>query len=236
MRKIAMTDMHGCFLSFEVLLDKVALTTADELYLLGDYVDRGPDSKGVIDKIFELREKGYTVRCLAGNHEAAMLTALEDRRFSDRDWSYGWGGQQTMESFGVEKVQAVPEKYWEFLRGLDYYLLVDEFILVHAGLDFNLPDPLAPDVSMLFLRDWYSSVDYGWLGQRIIVHGHTPVSKDTIEQMHRQLDRTQVIDIDGGCFAKHLPGKGWLCAFDLTNRQLFFQKNIDDVSGYWASR
>lgn len=233
MRKISISDIHGCLLSFEALLNKVALTTSDELYLLGDYIDRGPDSKKVIDKIFQLTEEGYRVKCLAGNHDFAILDAKTDASFFPQ-WYNGWGGKQTMEGFGVRNLNAIEGKYWDFFNSLDLFLEVDDYILVHAGLDFHSSNnPLKPDVNMMYIRNWYDQIDYDWLGERVIVHGHTPVSTMQAQNMLNQLDEKKVIDIDTGCFAKHLPGKGYLSAFDMTNRELFFQRNLDDVSSYW---
>lgn len=77
MKKYAITDIHGCNKTFQALLDKIAFTTADALYLLGDYIDRGPDSKGVFDTIFNLQETGHSVHCLRGNHEAMFLDSLK---------------------------------------------------------------------------------------------------------------------------------------------------------------
>ena len=236
MRKIAMTDIHGCHQSFLALLDQVGLTGADELYLLGDYIDRGPASRAVLDTIQNMQtQQGYKVQCLLGNHEDAFQIACRNPEFF-QSWYHVWGGKETLESFGVSRAVSVPGKYQQFIRQLSYVLEVDEYILVHAGLDFRLTHPLTPHLDMLYLRDWYANIDYDWLGDRIILHGHTPLAKDAIEKMHRELDDRRVLDIDGGCFAEHISGKGYLCAFDMTNRQLFFQKNLDDVSGYWRSR
>ena len=69
MHRFAISDIHGCAKTFEALLDRIALSTQGELYLLGDYLDRGPDSKGVLDLIFRLQREGYAVHCLRGNHE-----------------------------------------------------------------------------------------------------------------------------------------------------------------------
>ncbi|TAK37358.1 MAG: serine/threonine protein phosphatase [Saprospiraceae bacterium] len=235
MRKFAISDIHGCIFSLQALLDKIALSTSDELYLLGDYIDRGPDSKGVIDLVLSLQANGYRVYCLRGNHEQMLLESLNGWN-TYFDWIDNWGGQQTMDSFEALVPKKIPAPYWDFFNGLGYFSEVDGYILVHAGLDFSRDNPLQPNKDMLYLRNWYGQLDREWLDGRIIVHGHTPVAKQEVEDMLRNLHRLPVIDIDGGCFAKHLPGKGYLCAFDMTNRELFFQKNLDDMSGYWKSR
>ncbi|MCC6412552.1 MAG: metallophosphoesterase, partial [Saprospiraceae bacterium] len=64
MKKYAISDIHGCNKTFLALLENLDFSKADELYLLGDYVDRGPDSKGVFDTIFRLQSEGYKVQCL----------------------------------------------------------------------------------------------------------------------------------------------------------------------------
>ena len=236
MRQFAISDIHGCHLSFNALLDKIGLTTADELYLLGDYIDRGPDSKGVLDTIFRLQSTGYTVRCLMGNHDEAILKARHDRLFF-LSWLSDWGGVQTLNSFQAHEWKVIAAPYWHFFETLEPFIETGSHILVHAGLDFRLPDPLVFTEEMLFIRDWHPSINYGWLGDRCIVHGHTPVSVQQVQTLLENIDNQQVINIDTGCFAgERSSGKGHLCAFDLTNRALFFQKNLDDVSGYWAGR
>ncbi|HFA51424.1 MAG TPA: serine/threonine protein phosphatase [Bacteroidetes bacterium] len=233
MRKIAITDIHGCYLSFEALLDKTAFAKNDELYLLGDFIDRGPGSKKVLDRIINLKSEGFNINCIAGNHDFAMLDAKTDPSFFS-SWYNGWGGKQTMESFGVRSLDHIPGKYWDFINGLDMTIEIDGYIMVHAGLNFNVKNPLRPDIDMLYLRNWYGQIKYGWLGERKIIHGHTPMKKYDIEYMLQRLEKDKVIDIDGGCFAKYHEGKGYLCAFDFSNNKLYFQKCLDDVSGYWG--
>ena len=78
---------------------------------------------------------------------------------------------------------------------------------------------------MLWIRNWYENIDYNWLGDRIIVHGHTPISKIFIKSMFEDLKKNQYLDIDAGCvFQRH--GYGDLCAVDLTNQKLYFEKNL----------
>ena len=234
MRKLAISDIHGCALTFEALLDKIALSTEDELYLLGDYVDRGPDSRAVIDQILSLHNEGYRVSCLRGNHEDGMLAATKGtEEFSA--WYHYWGGRQTLESFGVQRIPDIPAQYLDFISGLGYYFEIEGYILVHAGLDFTKADPLAIDESMLYIRNWHHRIDYDWLGNRYIIHGHTPCGRERMESQFHNFLRQRVLDIDAGCFAHHQTGLGALCAFDFTNHALHFQPCLDDVSGYWNS-
>ncbi len=80
-RIFAIGDIHGCRKTFEKLLkDKIQLTKEDEIYCIGDYIDRGDDSKGVIDLIINLRTDGYKIKILRGNHEQMMLEAATDKK------------------------------------------------------------------------------------------------------------------------------------------------------------
>lgn len=228
MRKIAISDIHGCRKTFLALLDRLAFSQADQLYLLGDYVDRGLDSKGVIDHIWTLQEAGYRVDCLRGNHEDIVLTAQHTLEGLEK-WLQT-DGRRTMESFGVRRITDIPELYLDFMRELGYWLEVDGYILVHAGLNFDLQDPLSRPDDMVWIRRWYDQIRYDWLGDRIIVHGHTPAKRSDIEIMLQRLEQQRYLDIDAGCVFWNFPireGYGYLCAFDLTNRTLTFQEAVE---------
>ncbi len=240
MRRIAVSDIHGCIKTFRALLeDQVVLTKKDHLFLLGDYVDRGPDSKGVLDHIMKLQGEGYQVTCLKGNHEQMMYNAWKDPNDAPL-WLVN-GGQQALNSFETDDPAAIPEKYINFIDRLDYFVEADRFIFVHAGLNFKgdeedkgqgqflwrMHNPLKDTEPMMWIRWWYSDIDWHWLRDRVIVHGHTPRTNDEIWDMYDELSQSQVIDIDNGCFARNHPGMGQLCAFDTTNLDLFFQENID---------
>ena len=229
MRKIAFTDIHGCIQSFEALLDQVKPTKNDRLFFLGDYIDRGPDSKAVLDKLLALRQNGYHLTCLMGNHDQELLISLDDlerREF----WLKRWGGNKTLESFGVNRPEAIPAKYLNFLNELKWVHCEDDYILVHAGLNFYTEDPLLPHPDMLTLRNWYHTTNYEWLGNRKIIHGHSPKPREHICERFLALDDFKILDIDAGCYAVHLPGLGHLCAFDMTNKELYFQKNTDEMN------
>ena len=225
MRKFAISDIHGCAKTFDALLDRIALTTNDQLYLLGDFIDRGPDSKGVIDQVFDLKEKGYQVECLVGNHEERVLKARTDVEILDK-WT-AWGGQATLDSFGANTLEDIPPPYWEFMENLQIYFRQDEYLMVHAGLNFKLDDPMQDKYAMVWIRDWYADVNYDWLGNQIIIHGHIQQNKDEIHTALEQLDERKILGIDNGCATRNVVGRGNLCAFELTNRKVFFVPNRD---------
>jgi serine/threonine protein phosphatase 1 len=227
MRQLAITDIHGCRTTFEALLDTIGFSQSDTLYLLGDYVDRGPDSKGVIDQIWALQRAGYTIHCLKGNHEELVLRAAYGNFTYLEKWLLT-DGKDTMDSFGVTQCADIPLEYLQWMEQLPYYLEVDRYILVHAGLDFSIADPLSDTSEMCWIRNWYQHIRYDWLQDRIILHGHTPVTTETIEYQKHNLNHSQYLDLDAGCVygdPRHwkATGLGQLCAFDMTNRALVFQ-------------
>ena len=224
MRKIAISDIHGCLKSFRSLLDKIIFTKNDELYLLGDYIDRGPDSKGVIDYIWQLQYEGYFIHCIRGNHEQMLLDSFGEAH--DRELWENHGGNDTLQSFGVETAENIPEEYLKWIDDLPYFVELDEYILVHAGLDFNLQNPMEGLNSMMWIRNWHHKIKKDWLGDRIIVHGHTPTSAIEIRENLKKISEKSTMIIDGGCVYDRAD-LGYLFAFDLQNRLLFAQNNID---------
>lgn len=224
MRRFAVSDIHGCHKTFRNLLDRLALTRDDELYLLGDFIDRGPGSKQVIDTVLALADDGYCVSSLMGNHEYAFLRALSEASFYDT-WENGYGGKATMDSYDAGRI---PEAHLEWIGNLSFYLSVEDYFFVHAGLNFRTPDPLKDPASMLYIRNWYDELDRSWLGNRILVHGHTPIAKEAILRQRDSLDYLPALNIDAGCvYAGIRPGLGYLCAFDLDSLELYFVENTD---------
>lgn len=220
-RQYAISDIHGCLKTFEVMLDKLAFSTGDKLFLLGDLVDRGPDSKGVIDLVWKMQQEGYDVHVLRGNHEQMLLNDLEN----GNSWGY-WSDPAMLKSFGVSDVRGVPEEYVKWIKQLPYFAEADNFLLVHAGFDFTGDSPYENIYEMMWVRNWYETVDEKWLDGRVIVHGHTPVDRFKIENQLDAISSFPVLDIDNGCvYSKY--GLGSLCAFDLTNRKLHFQENVE---------
>jgi serine/threonine protein phosphatase 1 len=142
MRLLAIGDIHGCLGPLDDLLSWVDVRADDQLVFLGDYVDRGPDSCGVLTRLIALRLQRRVV-CLRGNHEIMMLEAWKGGRDDKKMW-LSVGGVQTLGSYGTAPGRTgtfsdVPREHWDFLEHnlLDYYE-TERFIFVHAGVSYGV--------------------------------------------------------------------------------------------------
>jgi serine/threonine protein phosphatase 1 len=218
-RQIAVGDIHGCAKTFRVLVrDELRLTSSDHLIVLGDMIDRGPDSKGVIDEIIALKERGIRVQVLQGNHEEMMINASQSNESNDY-WIRN-GGQETLDSFGVKHVSEIPSIYLDFIRHTEIYVETAEYIFVHAGLNFNKSDPFSDYDSMKWIRKM--EVDPTKIGNRTIVHGHVPAPLPLLLKL-----RKFNINLDAGCVYKEIPGMGNLLAYDVSNKKFFSVPNCE---------
>jgi serine/threonine protein phosphatase 1 len=159
MRLLAIGDIHGCLAPLDDLLAWVNPTAEDRLVTLGDYVDRGPDTRGVLDRLIELKRRLDLV-CLRGNHEIMMLDAYRGGRAEKKMW-LGVGGVQALGSYGTGtgrtgSLEDVPAAHWEFLEhGLVNYHETQQFIFTHATVVPDLPLDEQPDEALFweFLPD-----------------------------------------------------------------------------------
>lgn len=190
----AIGDIHGRLdvlqpLVLELARDYARTAPAERpiLVFLGDYVDRGPSSAGVIDLILRLAdEELFEVRALKGNHEEAFLTFLDDPAFGET-WM-GHGGAQTLSSYGIltpsrnepeawiaardALVEAMPPRHAEFLVKLDLMTTVGDYAFVHAGVRPGAPLDRQTAHDLMWIR--YEFLDSAGPFEKVIVHGHTP--------------------------------------------------------------
>ncbi len=208
---IAVGDIHGCLESLNALLDRLNPSSDDHLLFVGDYIDRGPDSRGVIDRLLDLRE---SISCtfLRGNHEAMMIDYLDSGAFSL--WRMN-GGVSTLQSYlkGEGSEVHIPATHAEFVRETKLYHETDDFLFVHAGLrpDLTVEENLdRPDEEvLLWERGHLEASGLAW--EKPVVCGHTP-QPDPIS--HEKL-----ILIDTGCVYHMKPGMGRLTAVRLPQRE-----------------
>ncbi|MDP0491114.1 MAG: metallophosphoesterase family protein [Verrucomicrobiota bacterium JB023] len=196
--RLAIGDIHGCLTSLQTLLNTVQPQESDLLVTLGDYVDRGPDSKGVIESLLKLKESHQLIH-LMGNHEIQMIRALEAPHHMDRFLSGLCGGRDTLDSYGG-RFEDIPEAHWQFIRSAGLYHELDEHILVHAGLEANIPADEQERETYYYLR---------FHEQEPHCSGKTVVCGHTI-QGDLPTHRGYAICLDTCAY-----GGGWLSALDL---------------------
>lgn len=210
----AIGDLHGCARTLDALVARLpTLTPDDTIVFVGDYVDRGPDSPGVLDRMlaFEAAAEdgsGPTAVFLRGNHDQMMIDFADGTGDDDLWWING--GRQTLASYpGGE----IPAAHVDFLRRTRVAHVQDGFAFVHAGMDpsVSVADNLAvpdPGVLLWTRRHWTHPL-HAW--EMPVVCGHTPVPEP--------VDRPQVIGIDTGAVFYARPGLGRLTAVVLPERR-----------------
>ncbi|MBC6699988.1 metallophosphoesterase [Hymenobacter puniceus] len=222
MARYASTDLHGCLHTFRHLLEQeLRLQLTDELYLLGDYINKGPDSRGVLDYLLQLTARGFRVHCLRGNHDQELLDAAQGR--SHLTWAVTADRQMTLASFGVARPEDIPERYLRWLHDLPYQLDIPDFTLVHAGYNFSLPpDRMRADwTTMLNVKQF--TFDASRLQGRRLLHGHVPTP---IAEVKRQVrNQAGAICLDTGCVYRHNPELAHLAALNLDTLELTLVAN-----------
>ncbi|MBM3927930.1 MAG: serine/threonine protein phosphatase [Sphingomonadales bacterium] len=224
-RVYAIGDIHG---RADLLDDLLARIDADDaartpkrrlMIFLGDLIDRGPDSAGVVDRI--LRMAGPDVRVLAGNHEELMLSALDGDREATRVFARA-GGRETILSYGVDTQTYdradfaeltelmrthVPPAHVAFLQGLENLIEIGDYAFVHAGIRPGVPLAEQRTEHLRWIRSGF--LDHKQPHPRMIVHGHTIT--DTVDE------RSNRIGIDTGAYAS-----GKLTAIGLDGAERWF--------------
>lgn len=199
----AVGDVHGCLdlllaLEEQIVRDAARIPGPKLIIMLGDYVDRGPDSAGVIEHLLQRPPEGFERVCLAGNHETAMLDFLEGR-IERADW-VRLGGDATLFSYGVDHARLaslgngarddamiralVPDAHLAFLRTLPVVVESADYVFVHAGIWPELPLDQQSDRDLTTMR--YKVDAKAHLLDRFVVHGHTPVT--TPQLVGKRLD------------------------------------------------
>lgn len=221
----AIGDIHGCLDKLRRLLDLLRYDPArDRLLFVGDYIDRGPDSKGVLDLLIQLQRENTANVFLMGNHEDNFLTYIQACLQSEttNDWLVepflAGGGVATLESYHPSLrnpyesrvIEAIPQEHITFMLGLPLYWTDDTYILVHAGVRPGVSLAQQHPNDLLRIRGPFLRHPHQ-LG-KCVVFGHTPFTA-----VRREADK---IGIDtGACYRDE--GYGKLTAFCLQTQQTF---------------
>jgi serine/threonine protein phosphatase 1 len=182
-RIFAIGDIHGCLSRLEDLMLRIDIDREeDTLVFVGDYIDRGPDSKGVIDYILEMKRTIKNVICLLGNHEQMFLNYILHR--CDEDLYLGNGGMTTLASYGFSDAGSrhypvLPDDHRHFFSELSLYYETEAYIFAHAGLRPATPLPEQDPEDLIWIRQEFisSAYDFG----KTVIFGHTPLFKPLIE-------------------------------------------------------
>jgi serine/threonine protein phosphatase 1 len=183
----AVGDIHGEVEKLDALLDKLPLQAGDRLVFLGDYVDRGPDAKGVVERLIELSAR-YPCTFLLGNHESMFLDFLgwHGRGYLGKEAFLANGGDRTLESYGYFERRPpqpdsfeLPPAHEEFYRSLVLHHREGDYLFVHAGLPRRLLTETDVDFVLRRARPQHllwdrSSGDLPHTLGVTVVYGHTP--------------------------------------------------------------
>ncbi|MGR9172684.1 metallophosphoesterase family protein [Hyphomicrobiales bacterium] len=189
----AVGDVHGCYEELLAAVNKIRIDAASYtkalVVFLGDYVDRGPRSREVIDYLANDGDDKIHQIALCGNHDAAFARLLDDPHCAE-EW-LRFAGQETLLSYGIDVryifehggvkalhaalKQQVPTHHAEFLRQLPTMLEVGDLVFVHAGVRPGIPLQSQSDQDLLWIRTPF--LDEGPQLPVIVIHGHTPVGK-----------------------------------------------------------
>jgi serine/threonine protein phosphatase 1 len=232
MRVYAIGDVHGRNDLLQSLLAQIEADDAErgqaetQLIFLGDLVDRGPDSAGVIETAMALRASGRNVRYLLGNHEEVFLAACQKRDEKTLRYFMRIGGDATIQSYPITRAEyleldhqqlaerlatLVPQTHLDFLRGFEDQIIIGDYAFVHAGIRPGVPLSEQKRSDMRWIREEFT----GHRGdlEKVVIYGHTIYDK--VEE------RGSRIGIDTGAFAS-----GRLTAIGLEGGERWFLQTL----------
>jgi serine/threonine protein phosphatase 1 len=174
-RYFAIGDIHGCLDKLRKLLGLIDVDWEnDTVVFMGDYIDRGPDSKRVVDYVLELRKKHEQVVCLKGNHEWMFLNYLDHR---EEQIYLANGGRDTLQSYGIspdeqDRRVKLPPKHLQFFETLLPCYETENYVFAHAGVRPGIPMELQDPYDLIWIRHEFFRSDHGL--KKTVVFGHTP--------------------------------------------------------------
>jgi serine/threonine protein phosphatase 1 len=222
-RVYAIGDIHGCDAQlanlYDIIAEDLALRPVDEPVLLhiGDYVDRGADTAGVLRRLLRGSPvAGMAVVNLVGNHDETMLNALSGDRPAATDWLFA-GGRPALESYGIDPdspreswPENVPLEHLNFLRNLTLTHREGGYFFVHGGIRPGVPLEQQAREDLLRMRQpfLYSEADFG----AVVVHGHTPVKEPVVRHNRVAIDTGAVFGGNMTCLVLEGETLGFLTA------------------------
>jgi serine/threonine protein phosphatase 1 len=215
-RRIIIGDVHGYYQGLIRLMKEIDPKSEDEVYFLGDLIDRGPQSSEVVDFV-----KNNNYSCLLGNHELMLLSVMNKDVNSNQNiqaWLYS-GGQATIASY---KSVQIPQDHLDWFANLPTYLDLGDVWLTHAGIDPSKSISEQTTDELCWIRDEFHGMELPYFSDKLIVVGHT-ITFTLPGVAPGQLAQGEGwLDIDTGVYH---PRSGWLTGLDITNN-LVYQANV----------
>jgi serine/threonine protein phosphatase 1 len=186
----AVGDVHGQLqklLSLLALCEEHGKGRTTRLVFLGDYIDRGPESRATVETLIGLQQKAPgRITCLRGNHEAVVVDIARHAKFELDPWLRSGGGATTHRSYGVDHPSALPQPHLDWMASLPLSYDDGRRYFAHAGVNPSLPLAEQCEEDLLWIREPFlsSDLDFG----RLVVHGHTPVMTRTPDLRSNRLN------------------------------------------------
>ncbi len=219
MRTFAIGDIHGCATALDLILLEIELQPTDVLVTLGDYVDRGPDSKGVINRLLGLQNRVQLI-ALRGNHEIMMLQA-RDNPAAEETWRF-YGGDTTISSYGSDALADIPDEHWDFIENQCVrYWENDTHFFVHANAYPKLPLFQQPNDRLFWRKFDYPEPH---ISGKIMICGHTS------QQSGLPVHIGHAICLDTWAY-----GDGWLSCLNLQSGQLWQANQAGEQRQMWLN-
>lgn len=214
-RQLIIGDVHGCFDTLHTLIEEqIRLEHNDQLIFLGDLINRGANSKKVLDYLMQLSLE-HEVYCIKGNHEHNLLTAYDCGMDFFENFLHEYNSDDLMEGD--------LHSYLDFCAQMPYYIETPTHLFSHMG--FRSKDPKQMTDTRSYFHRQIFDISEDSIQTKIQVQGHftLPLSKisTTVEQQE------SILNIDAGCYYKADDGLGYLCALDTKENLLYVQKNIE---------
>lgn len=210
-RRIVIGDIHGHYDALITLLEAVAPGKEDQVYFLGDLIDRGPQSAQVVEFVLQ---NNYP--CLLGNHEEMLLDVVANGATSVevyQGWLYS-GGHATIASYNNK----IPQEHIDWIKTLPTYMDLGDVWLVHAGVDPDLPLEKQSSEQFCWIREEFHSTTQPYFRDKLIITGHTITFTLPGIKPGQIAAGPGWLGIDTGAYH---PNSGWLTALDLSNNKVY---------------
>ena len=210
-RRICIGDVHGHYNALVKLLENIAPSQTDEIYFLGDLIDRGPQSAQVVELVIKNQ-----FNSLRGNHEELLLFSLANGEI-DRDFFRNWlhcGGTTTLASYK----NGIPYEHIRWLKKLPLYLDLGDLFLVHAGLNPHLPLEEQTSEDCCWIRNEFHRISQPYFPDKLVVTGHTITFTLPGITPGKIATGKGWLDIDTGVYHSK---SGWLSGVDFSNNLVY---------------